>query len=65
MQASADRFLSRQEVADRYGIPARTLDQWASLGKGPRFIKIGRYARYRLEDVVAWENAQQMGGDAA
>lgn len=66
MHTSEDYWLSRQEVADRLKVPVKTLAQWASQGKGPRFAKIGRFARYKLTDCVAWENAQVTGGwDAA
>ena len=36
----------------------KTLAQWASQGKGPRYAVFGRHSRYRLADVIAWENAQ-------
>ena len=65
MEASSDYFLTRQEVADRLKVPAKTLAVWASAGKGPRFARIGKYARYRMSDVLAWEEAQVTGGDAA
>lgn len=28
-----------------------TLDRWSSLGIGPRFFKIGKHRRFRLEDI--------------
>jgi excisionase family DNA binding protein len=59
-----DRWLTRSEVAERLRVPARTLAQWAHLGKGPRYAVFGRHARYRLSDVMSWENSQ-FGGDAA
>lgn len=58
MQTSEDYWLSRQEVADRLKLPVKTLAQWSSLHKGPRFAKIGKFARYKLTDLVAWEDAQ-------
>ncbi|MFD6516533.1 helix-turn-helix transcriptional regulator [Rhodococcus sp. NPDC060176] len=58
MHTSEDYWLSRQEVADRLKLPVKTLAQWSSLGKGPRFAKIGKFARYKLTDLVAWEDAQ-------
>jgi len=61
MQTSEDRWLTRQEVADRLKVPAKTLAQWASQGRGPRFARIGRHARYKLSDCVAWENEQFVG----
>lgn len=54
-------FLSRDDLAARYGIPKTTLNQWAHKGYGPPYIKIGRFARYRLEDVLDWERQQGTG----
>ncbi|SHX93500.1 Helix-turn-helix domain [Mycobacteroides abscessus subsp. bolletii] len=53
-----DRWLTREELAERLSIPVKTLAQWAYLGKGPRYARFGKYARYRLSDVIAWESAQ-------
>lgn len=61
MYTSEDYWLSREEVAGRLKLPAKTLAEWASKGKGPRFAKIGRFARYRLTDLEAWENEQFTG----
>ncbi|QBJ94983.1 DNA-binding protein [Rhodococcus sp. ABRD24] len=65
MQTSEDYWLSREEVAGRIKLPVKTLAQWASQGKGPRFSKIGRFARYKMSDLIAWEDAQATrgGGD--
>jgi predicted DNA-binding transcriptional regulator AlpA len=57
MDANAeDRWLSRQELADRYGVPAKTPAEWASKGPGPRYAKFGKHVRYRLSDVIDWES---------
>lgn len=53
-----ERWLSRQDLADRYRLPAKTLAQWASKGTGPRYARMGRHVRYRLSDVIAWETAR-------
>lgn len=53
-----DRWISRQELADRYGLPVKTPAEWACKGTGPRYAKIGKYVRYRLGDVIDWEQAQ-------
>ena len=58
-------WLTRAEVAERFSVPAQTLATWAVRGFGPKFTKMGRHCRYRLSDVIAWENAQAVGGDAA
>jgi len=50
-----EHWLSRQELANRYGLPVKTLAQWASKGTGPRYARMGRHVRYRLSDVIDWE----------
>jgi len=54
--------ISRQELADRYGLPVKTPAEWASKGTGPPYAKFGRHVRYRLSDVIAWE-AKQLAAD--
>lgn len=61
MEHVEDVWLTRQELADRLKLPAKTLAEWASRGKGPRFARIGRFARYRLADLEAWEEEQFTG----
>ncbi|MBF6393327.1 helix-turn-helix domain-containing protein [Nocardia farcinica] len=61
MYNTEDYWLTRKEVADRLKVPTKTLAQWAFKGTGPRYAKIGRFARYRLADVEAWENQQITG----
>lgn len=51
---------SRGEVAAYLGVPATTLDQWASNGTGPAYIRVGRYAKYRWSDVDAWIESQRV-----
>jgi hypothetical protein len=53
-----ERMLSRAEVGDRLGIPPATLAAWASAGSGPRYFRVGRHARYREVDVIAWLELQ-------
>jgi predicted DNA-binding transcriptional regulator AlpA len=49
-----ERWLSRHELAERYGLPVKTLAQWASKGADPRYARMGRHVRYRLSDVIDW-----------
>ena len=56
MGDNIDRWLSRSELAERYGLPIKTLAQWAAKGTGPRYARMGRHVRYRLSDVIDWEN---------
>lgn len=64
MHTSEDYWLSRGEVADRLKLPVKTVAQWAHQNKGPKYSKIGRFARYKMSDLIAWENAQETGGTA-
>ncbi|WP_159941830.1 MULTISPECIES: AlpA family transcriptional regulator [unclassified Nocardiopsis] len=63
-----DKHLSPEELAAREGVPVATVYQWNHRGVGPRFMKIGRHVRYRLRDVIVWEDgkyADGAGPDAA
>jgi predicted DNA-binding transcriptional regulator AlpA len=53
-----DRWISRQELAERYGVPVKTPGEWASKGTGPRYAKFGRHVRYLLSDVIDWEKGR-------
>ncbi|WP_240777258.1 helix-turn-helix transcriptional regulator [Nonomuraea basaltis] len=56
---SARRALGKPlEVADYLGIPEATLKQWRWLGKGPKFVPVGRHVRYRWSDVETWLDEQ-------
>ncbi|GAB4597520.1 helix-turn-helix domain-containing protein [Mycobacterium avium subsp. hominissuis] len=65
MPSSEDYWLTRPEVAQRLRVPAKTLAQWASRGCGPRYALFGKHSRYRLSDVIAWEEGQFTTGGAA
>jgi predicted DNA-binding transcriptional regulator AlpA len=56
-------FMTLDELAERYQLPVATVRYWRNHGKGPKAVKIGRYVRYRLEDVLAWER-EQFGASA-
>ncbi len=57
-----ETWLSTEEVAARLKIPKKTLAVWASAKRGPRYAKIGRFRRYRLCDLIAWEQEQLIHG---
>ncbi|MET8779456.1 helix-turn-helix domain-containing protein [Nocardia sp. NPDC004654] len=58
-------WLTTEEVSKRLKIPEKTLANWASLGKGPRYARMGRYRRYRLSDLILWEESQLESGGAS
>lgn len=43
-----------EQVAEYLQIPVRTLYQWRHNNYGPAGRRVGRYVRYRAEDVRAW-----------
>jgi hypothetical protein len=48
------QLLDQSEVAVQLKVPVSTLTQWRWLGKGPRWLKVGRYVRYDPADVKRW-----------
>ena len=49
--------LTQKELARRWTISHRTLERWRWTGEGPAFMKIGGRVIYRIEDVLAHEEA--------
>ena len=58
MKDDIAQHLSPQALAEREGVPLETVYGWNKTRTGPRYMKIGRHVRYRLADVVAWENSR-------
>lgn len=57
-----DVHLTPSEVASRYQVTERTLEKWRAAGVGPDWIPLGRNTiRYRLSDVLAYEEARRRG----
>jgi len=48
------RLWTVEDTADYLGVPVKTLYDWRNKGVGPRSSKVGRYVRYRPEDVDRW-----------
>lgn len=54
--------LTENELAQRWDVTTRTLQNWRKSGKGPPFIRIGeRSIFYREEDVLGYEDASVRG----
>lgn len=47
-----------QDVAAFLQVPVMTIYHWRRTDYGPTGIRVGRYVRYRPEDVRAWLDAQ-------
>ncbi|MFI6030455.1 helix-turn-helix transcriptional regulator [Amycolatopsis magusensis] len=48
------KLWSIEDVSDYLGIPKNTLYQWRTKGYGPQGRRLGKYVRYRPEDVETW-----------
>lgn len=56
---------TRKEVSTFTRISMPTLARWAAESKGPRFKRAGGRILYRREDVLAWLDSLETGGEAA
>ena len=53
-------LLTSEELAARWNLRQRTLESWRYRGRGPAFVRLGgRSVRYRLSDVLRFEDAQR------
>lgn len=53
---------TRVEVSAFLQVPVGTLTQWAHRDIGPKYIRVGRYARYDWADVEEWVAQKQACG---
>jgi hypothetical protein len=51
-------FITQVELASRWRISEATLERDRSIKKGVRYMKLGGSIRYRLEDVLAYEDSR-------
>ena len=52
-----EQLMTQEELAFRWKISEATLERERSLKRGVRYLKIGGLIRYRLQDVLDYENA--------
>lgn len=50
-------FITQENLADRWLISEATLERDRSLKQGVKFLKIGGLIRYRLQDVIDYEQS--------
>jgi predicted DNA-binding transcriptional regulator AlpA len=62
--AAAEPHLSPEDLAVREGVPLETVYGWNKTGDAPRRMRIGRHIRYRLADVIAWEESRVVSKSA-
>lgn len=51
------QFLTQEDLERRWGISGATLERDRSLKKGMRYLKIGGLIRYKMQDVLEYEDA--------
>lgn len=54
-------FLSPEQAAFYLGLSVRTLQEYRSAGKGPRFRRHSRHIRYHIDDLDAWSKGVSDG----
>ena len=52
-----EQLMTQEEVAFRWKVSEATLERDRSLTQGVRYLKIGGLIRYRLQDVLNYEDA--------
>jgi excisionase family DNA binding protein len=60
-----DRLMTIDELAAYLQVSDQTIYQWRRRGAGPRGFRVGRYVRFRREDVDAWLDSLGDGGHTA
>jgi len=57
---SAERLLTAQQLADRWQVPKQHVYRLTRQGEIP-VVRLGRYFRYRLDAIEAWEQGPEWG----
>ncbi len=58
-QIESERLWTPEDVSEFLGgVPVATLYQWRHKGIGPRSRRVGRYLRYKPQDVRDWFDEQ-------
>ena len=52
-----EQLMTQEELAFRWKVSEATLERDRSLKKGCRYLKLGGLIRYRLQDVLEYEDA--------
>jgi excisionase family DNA binding protein len=53
-----ERLWSVEDLSEYLGVSAMTIYYWRTTGYGPKGTRVGRYVRFRPDEVRAWYEAQ-------
>lgn len=53
--STSEQYLTERELAERWRITVKALQQWRLLREGPTYCKLGRSVRYPLSEVLRFE----------
>ncbi len=56
-------FISREQLAQQFGLSLRTIDRWEALHKGPPRLCVGRTVLYNVESVREWLMLREKASD--
>lgn len=59
--ADGSELLHESKLAAKLGVSRSTLQSWRYAARGPRYIKVGKFVRYRVADVESFLRAQTRG----
>ena len=54
-------LIDTRSAAPLAGVAVKTLENWRTLGLGPKFIKAGRRVLYDPADLFAWREQNRVG----
>lgn len=60
MKDERDRMLRPDEAAEIIGSDAKTMSNWRHLGRGPKFVKEGKFIRYWLSEIMRWAKSREV-----
>lgn len=49
------KFLTEEQLAERWVISPKALQKWRLTGEGPIFVKIGSRVRYSIDEIEKFE----------
>ena len=55
-------LLTPEQTASYLGTAPQTLANWRVVGRGPKYVRVGKLIRYRLADIDNWLTSQSDAG---